>query len=237
MSVGNSTVTLTNALSEKDLGVIFDQNLSFQEEINTRVSKANSITGIIRRTYSYLDAETFKLLFTSLVRPHLEYGAPIWYPSLKRDVNNLEKVQRWATKLIPGFQKYTYEERLRQLKLPTLRFRRLRGDMIEVFKMMTGQYDTALPCILSKHEDSTTRGHSFKLKKERANTSVKLNFFKNRVINYWNRLPQEVISAPSLNSFKNRLDAHWKTHPLLYEWDAESATSTLSKHVQQISTY
>ena len=73
-------IPMASVQSEKDVGVIFDLNMIFREDIYSRATKANSIMGIIRRTYTYRDIESFKLLFKSLVRPHLEYGTPIWNP-------------------------------------------------------------------------------------------------------------------------------------------------------------
>ena len=56
-------ISMANVQSEKDVGVIFDLNMSFREDINSRATKANNIMGIIRITYTYLDIESFKLLF------------------------------------------------------------------------------------------------------------------------------------------------------------------------------
>ena len=124
-------IPMANVQSEKDVGVIFDLNMSFREDINSRATKANNIMGIIRRTYTYIDIQSFILLIKSLVRPHLEYGAPIWNPQLKRDIIDLENVQRCATRQIPALKGMSYQERLRRIRLPTLRYRWLRGDMIE----------------------------------------------------------------------------------------------------------
>ena len=213
-------IPIANVQSEKDVGVIFDLNMSFREDINSRATKANNIMGIIRRTYTYLDIESFNLLFKSLVRPHLEYGAPIWNPQLKRDITDLENVQRRATRQIPALKGMSYQERLRRLRLPTLRYRRLRGDMIEAYKLLHNVYDPTLPSLLSPAKDSTTRGHKLKLPKNRARTNIKAHSFTHRIVNDWNNLPDEVISAPSINAFKNRLDTHWKNHPWLYDWEA-----------------
>ena len=155
------------------------------------------------------------------MRPHLEYGAPIWYPRLKKNITEIEKVQRRATKQIPTFKHMPYESRLRKLQLPTLRFRRLRGDMIETYKILNGIYDSSVCNLLTPTENTRTRGHSMKLPKIRASTTVKANSFTHRIVNCWNNLPEETVSAPSVNSFKNRLDALWKHHPLMYDWEAE----------------
>ena len=63
---------------EKDLGVLIDSNLSFESHINTAVNKANRTMAIVRKTFDYMDATTFNLIFKGLVRPILEYAAPVW---------------------------------------------------------------------------------------------------------------------------------------------------------------
>ena len=78
-------------------------------------------------------------LYKAIVRPRLEYCIQAWNPHLRKDVDNmLEKIQRRATKLIPGLRDLTYEERLKECGLTTLETRRLRGDQIEVFKRLNG---------------------------------------------------------------------------------------------------
>jgi hypothetical protein len=220
-TVGNGRTTLTHTTSEKDLGILFDDALSFREDMTTRINKASSIMGVIRRSYSYLDESSFKSLFKALVRPHLEYGAPIWQPYKMMDITAMEKVQRRATKLVSSLRHLAYEDRLKKLELPTLRFRRLRGDIIETYKLMTGIYDSTLPPLLYTDNCDRTRGHRLKLKKSRWNTTLRGNSFSNRVTNQWNALPEEVVSAPSLNAFKNRLDKLWKEHPWRFDYTAD----------------
>ena len=69
---------------EQDLGIYFESNLSFAEHIASKVKKATSMAGLIRRSFTYLDKDMFRTLFTTIVRPHLEHGAPIWNPHSKR---------------------------------------------------------------------------------------------------------------------------------------------------------
>ena len=206
---------------EKDLGVQVEGDLEFKEEVCIRAKKGNAIMGIIRRTFTYLNEDTFCLLFKSLVRPHLEYASSVWSPYLKQDIARLEAVQRRATKQVPGLRNLPYPERLRHLKLPTLRFRRRRGDMIEVFKILHGMYDINHEDFFERNVDASTRGHSLKLKKIRSNTRRRLTSFARRVITDWNALPDAVVAATSLISFKNRLDKYWQHHPQLYDWEAE----------------
>ena len=90
----------------------------------------------------HLDKEMFLTLYKSLIRPQLEYANQVWSPRLSKHVTMLENVQRRATQLVPELKELNYEERLRTLKLPTLAYRRLRGDLIEVYKIMSGKCDS-----------------------------------------------------------------------------------------------
>ena len=72
------------------------------------VNKANRSVGIMRKTFDYMDENMFKLLFKSLVRPHLEYGAPVWSPHTNKLKDQIENVQRRATKTVPGLSNLTY---------------------------------------------------------------------------------------------------------------------------------
>ena len=87
--------------------------------------------GIIRRSFSYVDSDMPIRLYKALVRPHLEYCNVIWSPHLKRQSVGIEKVQRRATKLIINIRDLNYGQRLAVLGLPSLKFRRLRGDLIQ----------------------------------------------------------------------------------------------------------
>ena len=207
---------LNKSTCEKDLGVHIDDNLKFEKHINAAVNKANRIVGITRKTFDYMDADIFKMLFKSLVRPHLEYGAPVWNPHTNKLKEQLENVQRRATKTIPGFSTLSYPERLRKLKMPTLAYRRTRGDMIQVFKMLNNKYDTSLPCLLTL---STThlRGHDQKLYVKQANKDIRKFSFTLRVVKLWNSLPEHVVNTDEVKSFEKNLDEFWESQDLYYD--------------------
>ena len=119
-------------------------------------------------------------------------------------------MQRRATKLAPALKDLSYEDRLRSLDLPSLYYRRARGDVIQIYKHEKELYNIQAPYIkIDLHE---TRGHKFRLRKDRVAKKVRQNFLTERAANTWNRLPPEVVEAPSLNSFKARIDKLWKKY-------------------------
>ena len=148
-------------------------------------------------------------LFVALVRPNLEYANPVWCPFKRKYIDHIEKVQRQFTKKIYGMHKLTYTERLRELNLPSLEFRRVRGDMIETYKIINNVYDPITSQSLFKINDANTRSNSFKLHKPRFNNNNYKYFFTNRIVNTWNSLPEDVVKAESVNTFKNKLDKYW----------------------------
>ena len=94
--------------------------------------------GLIRRNIVYKENELIIPLYKTIVRPHLEYCIQAWRPCPKKDINMLERVQRRATKMIQKFRNINNEMRLRDCGLTTLETRRLRGDQLEVFKILNG---------------------------------------------------------------------------------------------------
>ena len=204
----NKVITLQETTLEKDLGIWLSNDLKSHDHVVHAVNKANQILGLIRRTFSYFDCQLVKQLFVSLVRPHLEYGNVVWNPYLRKDIEMIERVQHRATRLVPGFAKLPYEERLRRLELTSLEDRRLRGDVIEAFKYMHKIYNVDESEMLPRHtqEGMMTRGHSLKLLKRSCNSQVRANFFGLRVVNKWNLLPENVVASSSVNCFKGRYD-------------------------------
>ena len=215
---------LKRSKCEKDIGVHVDDELKFNSHIIKSVSKAKRIMAIARKTFSTLDKPTFLPLFKGLVRPHLEYAAPVWTPHQQQMKKKIESVQRIATKRLPGMKELEYNERLRKLKLPTLAYRRVRGDMIQVFKLVMpikkGAYDKSLPQLLDLKSDLGIRqgkGHEKQLYKGNAKKDIKKYGFNFRVCKLWNSLPSHVINCTSVKAFEIALDKHWENQPIMYD--------------------
>ena len=197
---------------EKDLGVHVDSQLTFDGHICEVIKKSNRLVGMISRVIHWKDKDIMTPLFKSLVRPILEYGNVVWHPYLIKHITLIENIQRRFTKRIVGMSDLDYVDRLRLLKLPSLEFRRLRGDMIETFKILNGYYDPATTKSFFCMCKTSTRGNSLKLSKKHVSTNHFANFFTNRVVNNWNSLPEHLVKASSVNSFKNLLDKHWSSY-------------------------
>ena len=123
---------------------------------------------VIRRSFTNLNQHNVVPLYKALVRNHLDYAISIWSPYKQKYKDAIEKTQGRATKQLPGMKDIPYQERFEKLKLPTLTYRRSRGDMIEVHKLLQGKYDSDVSNIVKLHKDSDTRegtrGHSLKRK-------------------------------------------------------------------------
>ena len=184
-------------------------DLVCQVHIEKAVANALQILGLVKRTLVYFDVNTVRMLYCALVRPHLEYANVVWHPRYKKHVSMLEKVQRKATRLLPGMEMKSYEERLRVLRLPSLVYRRFRGDAIEIYKHTHELYDTCMRIPLENRSTVITRGHPYKLVKERVRLDQRANYLFNRMAEAWNRLPAEVVMATSVNAFKGKFDRHY----------------------------
>ena len=168
-----------------------------------------------------MSANTFVLIYKSMVRSHLEYANCIWSPFRIMDIENLEKVQKRATRMIYSVKNMCYEERLRLLNLPTLKYRRLRGDMIEAYKIITMKYDNNSVINFKQCDNSITRGNRYKLFPVNVHYNLRKHFFSNRIISTWNSLPDYVVSANSTNMFKNLLDKFWNNQEFKFNWKAD----------------
>ena len=139
------------------------------------------------------------------MKPHLEYAVQFWSPNLRKDIERLENVQKRATKMIAGIRHKSYARRLEDLNLFSLEQRRIRGQLIQVFKILKGIDKLDYSRIFSLSNEST-RGNGLKLKVKRYNTNQYGNFFTNSIVNKWNALPARVVNTDTVEKFKKELD-------------------------------
>ena len=205
-NMGGSELTVTR--EERDLGVIIDDQLNFDKHIRGIVNKANRMLGMIKIGFACLDKEMFMNLYPVLVRPLIEYCVQVWSPHMQKHIDLLEGVQRRATKLVPELRNMTYEKRLEKLGLTSLEDRRIRGDMIETYKILTGKNDVNRDLFF---EMAPIRGNpeevrNLKIFKKRFNRNKRKYFFSQRVVEKWNQLSNEEVNAPKTSGFKANYD-------------------------------
>jgi len=201
---------LKEVKEERDLGVIISDDLKNGKQCTAAAKKANQMLGMINRTMIHKTRHNMVALYNAFVRPHLEYSVQFWSPYLRKDIIKLEKVQRRATKLIPALRNKSYEDRLADLSLFSLEKRRVRGDMIEVWKIISGYENIDRTSFFELEENGITRNNGFKIVGKRFQTEIARNWFTYRVVNEWNRLPNFVVNSKTLDTFKKRIDDFYR---------------------------
>ena len=123
--------------------------------------------------------------------------------------------------MVSSLRMLSYENRLKKLNLPTLSFRRLRGDMIEVYKIITGKNEKNCQLELKMNKKVNTRGNQYKLYQSHSRLDIRKYFFTNRVVAIWNSLPDYVVMVESTVLFKKRLDKFWSNQAMFFNFEAE----------------
>ena len=142
-------------------------------------------------------------------------------------MDQIDNVQKRATRQLPGFKNLSYPDRLRKLKLPTLCYRRLRGDLIEAYKILNHVYDPdCVPfmklwneCVPDLQNTRSGERNCLKLFKYTPRLDVRYYSFSVRVVKAWNELGEQIVNAPSVNSFKNQLDNLYITKEIYYDYE------------------
>ena len=191
--------------------------MKWNEQTKKAVNNATRVLAILRKAFIFWDIDTTKRLYTTFVRPHLEYAASVWNPYAKKDIKLIEKVQRRVTKLPSSARNLSYEERLKKFNLTTLQERRERGDAIQLYKFNNGineinWYQTVGQTIRGNTDGpaNSVRGLNERYSSQLTQIKQRENFFSNRVVRIWNNTPKEIWKAKSVNSFKNAYDKHEK---------------------------
>ena len=220
--------TLEEAIIEKDLGVHVNYSLTFTYHCKQKIAAATKTTNYIKHTFQYMDKEIFLLLYKSLVRPLLEFASTVWNPAQKFNSNAIEKVQRRATRMVPELKGLRYKERLQELGLETLAYRRKRADLLEAFRIINRDHSIDINCSCTLCPDkamfnpapsasSTTRGNSKKMYVHAA-TGKRKNFFATRVTPAWNSLSDATVNSRTIDEFKRNLKSDIGHTAFDYEW-------------------
>ena len=203
-------IDLKPVQSEKDLGIMICESGKPSLQVAAAAKKASQVLGQLLRTFTYRDKSTFVKLYTSYVRPHLEYAVQSWSPYLQQDIDLLESVQKRAVRQILGLDG-DYHEKLATIGLSSLYDRRKRGDFIQVFRLLHNldnvDYNIWFKLKHNTHPHATRlASDDLTLCLPTSRLELRSNFFSVRVINEWNSLPYSLRSAKMVNEFKNSYD-------------------------------
>ena len=141
-------------------------------------------------------------MFKLYVRPHMEYCVEMWNPMFRGDIDKMERVQNKMTRLLRDSHLRSPESRNNLLGITTHKIRRLRGDLINIYKYIEkGQ-------IFTLSEDGRTRGNDKKILRPTCQSTIKRHSFSFRSVDEWNKLPNSVVNCRTLNDFKCNVDMY-----------------------------
>jgi hypothetical protein len=187
--------------------VTITRNLKPSAQCLKAAKTAQMVLGQIIRAFHYRDRHVFVRLYIQYVRPHLEFAVAAWSPWSSADIECLEKVQKRAINMVSGLHSGVYEERLQELGLETLKERRHQIDMVQVYKILKGKDRVDKDCWFQLASDTgrVTRasGDPLGLKPQMARLAMRENFFSQRVVNAWNKIPTKLKNAATVRAFKN----------------------------------
>ena len=202
--------------SHSDLGVTVDRSLKFHSHITRIVASINGLTSNLLGCTLSRDPKFLMNIYTSHIRPKLEYASSLWNVEYLGDLRLLERIQRRWTRAVSGMADVPYGERLKMLDLFSFKGRLLRTDLILVWKIINRKCAIECDKMLS-FVSSARRVHKYKLFVPRTRLEVRRRFFSVRVISSWNSLSDDTVEADNINKFKSLLKRDLGN--VLYEFD------------------
>jgi hypothetical protein len=205
-------VTLERINSIKDLGIDISSTLVWDDHVNRVVAKCNKKLGMIKRAIGFTaPPNVSKTLYAALIRSDLEYGSSVWSGTSKHNIEVLERVQRRATKFILGYPNLDYRDRLSELSLLPLTYRREISDLNCFFRCKLGQYDLFLNNYVQFYSSNQSRritrlsSDHLKLIPPRCKTESHMSNFFQRIVPIWNQLPFSTRASESVAVFKSSI--------------------------------
>ena len=202
-------VPLASVTSYKYLGVVITSDLMWSTHVTTICNKTRRLVGMLyRQFYKHSSKDTLLKLYTSLVRPHLEYAASAWDPFLKKDITLLEEVQKFALKVCTKQWDLNYNDLVSLSHLPTLQDRRQQSKLCWLFNIVNGH--TYFPNSPLQNRDihyATRSSHAHALVPIQCHTLQFQSSYFPSTINAWNSLSPdlELVSVQSSTGFKHAL--------------------------------
>ena len=198
--------TLENVQSAKYLGITITENMDWGQHIYDISSKATKTLGFLRRNLAFAPRCTKEVAYKTLVRPKLEYAAPIWSPYFKTQIQQVEKVQRTAARWTCRRWRNTscVGEMLDELTWPTLEARRDQSSLLFFHKIHCGTMSIDKDKYLTPSQStrSTRSSHNSQYcRPQTYSDALKYSFFP-RTIPHWNSLAPSVVSAETTEELR-----------------------------------
>jgi Reverse transcriptase (RNA-dependent DNA polymerase)/Endonuclease-reverse transcriptase len=193
---------------ERDIGVTVNKNLKPSSQCSKAANTARTVLGQISRAFHYRDKRTFVKLYTTYVRPHLEFCTPAWSPWTRTDIDCLEKVQRRMVGMVSGLSATNYEDKLLELGLESLEARRKNADIHMMHKLVHGIGDIDRSTWfenLTGNNMTRARADPLNVKCKHGTLEIRKNFFSNRIVKGWNEIPAEIKNISTPGKFKQAL--------------------------------
>jgi hypothetical protein len=173
---------------------------------------AATVLAQISRAFHFRDRHVFLRIYTQYVWPHLEFGTPTCSPWTTGDKECLERVQMRAVRMVSSLRGTSYKEKLKEIGFTTLKEHRHRLDVIQTYKIVSGKEKVESSTWFQMASESirTTRqaADPLNLRPTSAKLEVRRNFFSQRVVQDWNKIPSDIKSAHSVESFKKGYAKH-----------------------------
>ena len=195
---------------EKDLGLLFSDNFSFNDHIDSLISKANKKLGIILHVFRNKNSKTLIPLYKSFVRPIFEYNSVIWSPISIKYNEKIEKVQKKMFKQMTDLRNLSYQAKLLKANLLSLHARRIQHQLVTMYKMKNGLIDLRFEDFFCFNNYNKTRGNNYKLIIPKSKLRLHKGFFTNSCVRHWNRLKSSEIEARTVGLFKKNILNYFK---------------------------
>ena len=203
-TLGKDKAIIKTSELERDLGVLLSNDLKWGSHCRKVAATANRVLGRLKHTFVNRSSVLWKKIYIAYVRPHLEFAAQIWSPYLECDIKTIEAVQRRATRTPHKLRDKPYEERCRLWNIQTLRRRRVRGDLIQKFKIEKNldkvNWFMEPPAIFKP--SGRKKFHREPL----TGCDQRYEFFNKSSKFAWNALPEWVVEVENVGNFKKIID-------------------------------
>ena len=194
--------TLSNTSSTKFLGIYIDENLNFNSHVDAIANKISKTTGVLHRLNKFLPVGTLKMLYNSLILPHLQFGIEIWYSCSERNHNRIFALQKRSIRAIKSLQYRDHtNNHFKSLNLLKLE------DLYKVNLLIHTHGKNDLELHRNQHDYNTRNRNNLITPLFVHSKCQKTWLFKET--KYWNDLPNSIQGINSTNSFKNALKKYF----------------------------